>query len=132
MITSLIRSIVFVSGSEHKLKKLNELVHPYVFEKYNKFCLENSNKPYTLIESAILYETDLDKLVDKVIYVHTDEDLRMKRTFDRSGFGKDEYRQRMKDQIPNKESISDYVISNNEGDDVHKQIIELDKLIYSI
>ena len=84
------------------------------------------------MESAILYETGSDKFVDKVIYVDTDEDLRIKRTFDRSGFTKEEYQQRMKDQLPNKESLSDYVISNNECDDVNKQIIELDKLIYSI
>ena len=128
----LIRSIVFIKGSEHKLKILNELVHPYVFQEYNNFCLEHVNKPYTLMESAILYETGSDKFVDKVIYVDTDEDLRIKRTFDRSGFTKEEYQQRMKDQLPNKESLSDYVISNNECDDVNKQIIELDKLIYSI
>ena len=128
----LIRSIVFIKGSEHKLKILNELVHPYVFQEYNNFCLEHANKPYTLMESAILYETGSDKFVDKVIYVDTDEDLRIKRTFDRSGFTKEEYQQRMKDQLPNKESLSDYVISNNECDDVNKQIIELDKLIYSI
>lgn len=128
----LIRSIVFIKGSEHKLKILNELVHPYVFQEYNNFCLEHVNKPYTLMESAILYETGSDKFVDKVIYVDTDEDLRIKRTFDRSGFTKEEYQQRMKDQLPNKESLSDYVISNNECDDVNKQIIELDKVIYSI
>lgn len=128
----LIRSIVFIKGSEHKLKILNELVHPYVFQEYNNFCLEHVNKPYTLMESAILYESGSDKFVDKVIYVDTDEDLRIKRTFDRSGFTKEEYQQRMKDQLPNKESLSDYVISNNECDDVNKQIIELDKLIYSI
>ena len=128
----LIRNIVFIKGSEHKLKILNELVHPYVFQEYNNFCLEHVNKPYTLMESAILYESGSDKFVDKVIYVDTDEDLRIKRTFDRSGFTKEEYQQRMKDQLPNKESLSDYVISNNECDDVNKQIIELDKLIYSI
>lgn len=132
MIPSLIRSIVFVKGSEDKLKRLNELVHPYVFQEYKNFCLKNIKKQYTLIESAILYETNLDKLVDKVIYVNTDESLRIKRTFDRSGFSEDDYKQRMKDQIPNKELIADYVITNNTGDDVSKQIIELDKLIYSI
>jgi len=132
MIPSLIRSIVFVKGSEDKLKRLNELVHPYVFNEYNNFCELNKDKKYTLIESAILYESKLDKFLDKTIYVNTNEELRMKRAFDRSGFGKEDYQQRMKDQIKNKENIADFVIVNNDGDDVHQQIIELDKIIYSI
>jgi len=61
MIPSLIRSIVFVKGSEEKLKRLNELVHPYVFNEYDNFCELNKDKKYTLIESAILYESKLDK-----------------------------------------------------------------------
>jgi dephospho-CoA kinase len=132
MIPSLIRSIVFVKGSEEKLKRLNELVHPYVFNEYDNFCELNKDKKYTLIESAILYESKLDKYLDKTIYVNTEEELRIKRTFDRSGFDRKEYQQRMSNQIPNKESIADYVITNNDGDDVHQQIIELNKLIYSI
>ena len=59
MIPSLIRSIVFVKGSEEKLKRLNELVHPYVFNEYDNFCELNKDKKYTLIESAILYESKL-------------------------------------------------------------------------
>jgi dephospho-CoA kinase len=128
----LIRNIVFIKGSEHKLKILNELVHPYVFQEYNSFCLEHENKPYTLMESALIYETGSDKFVDKVIYVNTDEELRIKRTFDRSGFSREDYKQRMKDQIQNKKDLATYVINNNVGDDVGEQIIQLDKLIYSI
>jgi dephospho-CoA kinase len=84
------------------------------------------------MESALIYETGSDKFVDKVIYVNTDEELRIKRTFDRSGFSREDYKQRMKDQIQNKKDLATYVINNNVGDDVGEQIIQLDKLIYSI
>lgn len=31
----------------------------------------------------------------------------------------------MRTQIPNKETLSDYVITNNDGDDVEKQVKEI-------
>lgn len=132
MIPSLIRSIVFVEGAEDKIKKLNELTHPYVFNEFEKFCQEHSGKKYIVAESAILYESGMDKVVDKTIYVYSDEETRIERTFKRSGFSREEYKQRMKNQIPNKEEIADFVIYNNFGDDVINQITEIDKELNSI
>lgn len=129
MIPSSIRSIVFVKGAEEKLKKLNSLIHPYVFNQFNEFCLLKNNSPYIIAESAILFESGMDKIMDKIIYVSTDLELRIKRTFDRSGFSEEEYNQRMKDQIPNKEKISDYIIYNNIGDNVEEQVMLIHKSI---
>ncbi len=127
MIPSSIRSIVFVKGAEDRLKKLNSLIHPYVFNNFNEFCLLKKSSPYIIAESAILFESGMDKIMDKIIYVSTDLELRIKRTFDRSGFSEEEYNQRMKDQIPNKEKISDYIIYNNIGDNVEEQVMLIHK-----
>lgn len=61
MIPSLIRSIVFIEGAQDKLNKLNSLVHPYVFDEYNNFCELHKDKKYTLAESAILFESGMNK-----------------------------------------------------------------------
>jgi len=132
MIPSLIRSIVFTEGSEHRLNKLNELTHPYVFKEFENFCQIHSDKKYILAESAILYESGMSKILDKTIYVSTDEELRIERTFKRSGFNREEYKQRMKSQIPNKENIADFIIYNNNGDNVSSQIDSINKLIIGI
>lgn len=132
MIPHLIRSIVFVEGSEDKLVKLNELAHPYVFKEYQKFCEDNIDAKFTLVESAILYESGLNHLLDKIIYVNTDEKLRIERTFKRSGFSEEEYHQRMKNQIKGKENLADFIISNNTGDNVNEQVKQICNLIYKL
>lgn len=131
MIPSLIRSIVFVEGADDKIKKLNELTHPYVFKEFENFCQKHSDKKYILAESAILYESGMNNVVDKTIYVSADEETRIVRTFKRSGFSREDYKQRMKNQIPNKEKIADFVIFNNNGDDVIKQIDKINDTLKS-
>lgn len=128
IIPKLLRDIVFVKGAEDKLRRLNEIVHPYVFVEYEKFCQKHSNLPYTLAETALLFETNMRRMVDKVIYVSVDLDLRIKRTFERSGFSEEEYKIRMKSQInpETKRKLADYIIYNNDGDDVISQINQID------
>jgi dephospho-CoA kinase len=125
----LLRNIVFVDGGEEKLKRLNEISHPYVLREYNMFCDSFSNKPYTLVETALLFEANMHRIVDKTIYVCVEEELRIKRTFDRSGFSREDYKSRMKNQVPSelKLKLCDYIIYNNEGDDVNEQILKINK-----
>jgi dephospho-CoA kinase len=127
IIPKLIRDIVFVPGGEKNLKKLNDIVHPYVFSEYEYFCEINSNKPYTLAETALLFETNMRMMVDKVIYVSVDLDLRIKRTFERSGFSEEEYKLRMKSQINSetKKKLSDFIIYNNDGDNINEHILNI-------
>ena len=126
--TTLLRSIIFVEGGEYKLRRLNEIVHPFVFLEYDKFCQQHLDKKYTLAETAILFETNMRRMVDKVVYVSTDLETRIKRTFERSGFSEEEYKQRMKSQINSetKKKLADFIIYNNEGDDVINQIKDID------
>lgn len=125
----LLREIVFVDGGENKLKILNEISHPYVLREYKMFCDRYDKYTYTVAETALLFEINMQKIVDKTIYVCVEEELRIKRTFDRSGFSREDYKSRMKNQVPSelKLKICDYVIYNNEGDDVEKQILKINK-----
>jgi dephospho-CoA kinase len=127
IIPKLLRDIVFVQGAESKLKRLNEIVHPYVFKEYEDFCQLHTDKPYTLAETALLFETNMRMMIDKVIYVCVDLDLRIKRTFERSGFSEEEYKQRMKAQINSetKKKLSDFIIYNNDGDYLISQINQI-------
>lgn len=132
IIPTLLREIVYVSGGESKLEILNNLVHPYVYEEYHKFCNYNKDKFYTIAESAIMFETNMVKYLDDIIYVLVDEDTRIKRTYERSGFSKEEYKQRMKSQLPEeyKLKMSKFIIRNNINDDVVSQIQEINKTLY--
>lgn len=134
IIPKLLRDIVFVPGGEQKLKKLNEIIHPYVFNEFELFCYENSRHKYVLAESALIYESNMRSFVDKVIYVCVDEQTRIKRTFERSGYIEQEYKQRMKTQInpETKKKLSDFIIYNNEGDNLNEQILNIhNHFVYS-
>jgi dephospho-CoA kinase len=134
VITKLLRDIVFVPGGEPKLKRLNEIIHPYVFNEFELFCYEKSRSKYVIAESALIYESNMRSFVDKVIYVCVDEQTRIKRTFERSGFTEQEYKQRMKTQInqETKKKLSDFIIYNNEGDNLNEQILIIhNHLVYS-
>lgn len=110
--------------------ELNALLGPYIkdsIEDYkNDFVVD-----YLLVESAILFETDLYLSCDMIIYVDAPLELRMKRAFDRSGITSETYHDRMKDQMSDKLKMkaSDFII-NNDGDSdlVH----EVKKIHYSI
>ena len=134
VIPKLLRDIVFVKGGESKLKRLNEIIHPHVFTEFELFCSENSKSKYVLAETALLFESNMRSFVDKVIYISVDLDLRIKRTFERSGFSEEEYKQRMKSQIDSetKKKLSDFIIYNNEGDNLNEQILIIhNHLVYS-
>lgn len=124
-------NIVFVKGGEEKLKKLNKISLPYVMNEYQKFCSDNKHHKYTIIESAILYEVNLDKYLNDVIYVYVNEDLRIKRAFERSGISEVEYKQRMKYQLSFEEklSLSKFIIVNNELDEVDMQVKEINNIL---
>ena len=72
-----------------KLEILNGLIHPWVIE-YLKTDIERERKEkrfqFYVIESAILLETNLDRLCDVVWYVNTDKDIRRKRLQDSRGY----------------------------------------------
>ncbi len=134
VIPKLLRDIVFVPGGEVRLKRLNEIIHPYVFNEFELFCYENSRSKYVLAESALIYESNMRSFVDKVIYVCVDEQTRIKRTFERSGYTEQEYKQRMKTQINSetKKKLSDFIIHNNEGDNLNEQILNIhNHFVYS-
>jgi len=124
LIKNVLRDIVFVDGGEEKLKRLNEISHPYVIKEYEKFCEKYSNFNYTIKESAILFEANLTKMVDKIIYVHANKETRLRRAFNRSGINKKEYNKRMKSQKCTliKMILSDFIIYNNDDDDLIHQI----------
>jgi dephospho-CoA kinase len=134
VIPKLLRDIVFVPGGEVRLKRLNEIIHPYVFNEFELFCNENSKCKYVLAESALIYESNMRSFVDKVIYVCVDEQTRIKRTFERSGYTEQEYKQRMKTQInpETKKKLSDFIIYNNDGDNLNEQILNIhNHFVYS-
>jgi len=120
-----LRSLVF--GKPEAARKLNSLVHPFVFEHYEQWCLANENKPYTIKEAAILFESGSYKRLHRVIGVVAPEELRIQRAMNRDHCSREDVLQRMQKQLPQDELAKkcQYLIHNDEGQSVIEQVRDL-------
>jgi len=99
------------------LVKLNAIVHPLVMEDFNNWVLNRFPKKMLFIESAILYESGFNKLVDKVILITAAEDVRIDRVVKRDGVSPEHVRARMSHQLSEKEKVlrADFVIYSDDN-----------------
>jgi dephospho-CoA kinase len=110
------------------LIKLNAIVHPLVMEDFKNWVQNRYPKKILFVESAILYESGFNKLVDKVILITASESTRINRVMKRDGVTSEHVRARMSNQIPEEEKLSraDYVIHS---DDNHPLVDKMRKII---
>ncbi|GAJ00369.1 unnamed protein product [marine sediment metagenome] len=113
------------------LKKLNKITHPEIIKIIKKEINFAKNKTHNrekilIIDAALIYETKIDRLMDKIIVVYIDEDEQVKRLAKRNNLSEDETLQRIKSQMPTKEKIemADYVIDNSSSLDKTKEQVE--------
>jgi dephospho-CoA kinase len=117
-------------------KQLEEIIHPKVAEAFATWCEEKAgtDEKIVFIESAILYESGFDKMVDKVIVVYADEDVRIERSMRRDGADRTAIEERIKNQGSDKEKCNkaDFVLHNNPNDYINKQLLNIVKELYYI
>ncbi len=115
-------------------KQLEEIIHPKVAEAFATWCQEkeNTDERIVFIESAILYESGFDKIVDKVIMVYADEDVRIERSMQRDGADRAAIEERIKNQSSDKDKRlkADFVIHNNPNDQINRQLLNIIKELY--
>ena len=101
-------------------------------DMYATFAKEAEEERIVFIESAILYESGFDSLVDKVIMVYADEDVRIERSMKRDGADRAAIEERIKNQSSDKDKRlkADFVLHNNPDDNINKQIFEIIKKLY--
>ena len=106
-----------VFGNPELLRKLNDIVHPVVREDFRMWVVRNSSEKYAFVESAILFESGFNKLVDKVILMTASEELRIRRVIKRDGVNPEQVKARMSNQFDDKDKIpfADYVIHTDDN-----------------
>lgn len=120
-----ISSIVF--KDKNQLTTLNALVHPAVFQAFDRWVSEQKGIPYVLKEAALLFESDSYKMCDQTILVKSPDELKIKRIMKRDHTTAGEVRQRMERQFTDeqKEKLVDHLIINDEQVLVIPQILAL-------
>ena len=110
----------FLLGSEANAHAIDDIVHPAVFHDF-----ETSGMQW--LESAILYESGMDKLVNRVIVVTAPQEVRIQRVMQRDGISREKVlewisRQWSQDEICQR---ADYEIINDGQADLNEQIEQL-------
>jgi dephospho-CoA kinase len=125
-----IAEIVFTD--QQYLERLNLIIHPRVRQNFKSWLQQFQGVPYTLYEAAILFESGHYLEMDKVICVTATVELRISRVMDRDHVSREEVEKRISNQRTelNKIELSDFVINNDGGHDLVKQVNEIhNKLI---
>jgi len=103
-----------ISSDKKSLKVLEKIIHPLVREQIKKFTKKNNGKKFIIFEIPLLVESKQMKNYDKIIFVNSRKDLRLKRYLKR-GNDKRFFNLLNKRQLSPAKKIKfcDYVINNN-------------------
>jgi dephospho-CoA kinase len=96
-------------------RSLEDLLHPFVFEKINDFVEKmNANDKVLIIAAPLVYERRYEKRFDRTIVVHTTEENALTR-LEMKGVPKKDALLRLRAQLPIKEKMkrADFLIDNN-------------------
>ena len=128
--TKYLSDIVFKNPK--KLKLLNEIIHPVIKKK---IIIWSKNIPsrYGVIESAILFESGLNKLCNKIICVEAPEKIRVQRIIKRDKINKESIKERFNNQTKLKSRIKsiDYFIENIDFDITKKRVIDIHNKLFN-
>lgn len=118
--------------NEEALKFIESLLYPKLNQVFDEWC-ERQTSCFVLFESAILFEKNFDKQFDKIIFVSSPEDVRLKRAMLRDNCDEENVRSRMRLQWDEeiKKEKSDYIINNDGVEMLIPQIVKINKqLLY--
>lgn len=114
----------YLLASEDHTHNIDRIVHPAVFRDFIQSGME-------WMESAIIYESGIYRLVDRVIVVTAPEELRIQRVMARDEISREKVLEWMSRQLPQDEvrQRADYEIVNDGVSDLQRQ---LDTIIQEI
>ena len=100
------------------LKKLNGIIHPRVRRQMWRFVekmQQDQAVKMILIDSPLIYETDLHRFPDKIVVVSASTENCISRVMKRNGMTRDAILRRMEQQIQlsEKRNRADFVIEND-------------------
>ena len=107
----------FLLTSKSNAKAIDKIVHPAVFKDFQESGIE-------WMESAIMYESGIYRLVDKVVVVVAPKETRIARVMERDHISREKVLEWMSQQLEQREVISkaDFVIVNDGHTNIDKQI----------
>ena len=102
------------------------IAHEVLEDLSDKIFEENKLEKYIFVSIPLLFEVGWRNLFDKILFIYTEDKIRLNRLMQRNNFTKDEALARIKSQLPQEEKVkvSDFIINNNHSIDVLQKYIE--------
>jgi dephospho-CoA kinase len=116
-----------IFNNKENLTFVNSIVHPAVGNHFLQWT-EEQQSSIVFIESAILFSSGLNKIIDKTIYVDAPQEIRLQRAILRDNASTEAISARIKNQINGDEyarTHSDYIINNDNTSLLIPQIISI-------
>jgi len=109
--------------------KLENIVYPNLKKEIEEIFEQNQKEKFVFISIPLLFEVGWEYLFDKILFIKTDDDIRLKRLIQRNNLSADEAKIRMLSQMSQDAKIekSDFIICNN--GDIRNLQKEIDEFI---
>lgn len=118
----------FVFADEEKKKILNRIVHPHLLRRVQEEIdsAKKAGDQIIVVDAALIYETGLETIFDKVAVVNSTLEHRIQRISQRDHLTEEEIINRIRSQMPLEEKVrrADIVINNDDSLDVLKKFTE--------
>lgn len=120
---SWLASCIFVDRGA--IERVNALVHPRVVADFDAWA-EQQRVPMVAVETALLFESGLNEVVDRVLLVWADAETCIKRVENRNGMTRQSVQNRMNNQMPLDDLLllCDYAVHNDGNEPVFPQVME--------
>ena len=117
----------FLLASEENAHAIDRIVHPAVFQDFIDSGME-------WMESAIIFESGIYRLVDRIIVVTAPEEVRIQRVMQRDGISREKVLEWMGRQLPQDivRERADYEIVNDGEADLDRQLDALLEIINKV
>lgn len=108
----LLADIVF--SNKKRLKQLEDIVHPFVRKRAERFLISNKKAPWVVLDIPLLFETNYWKSTNINIVVKANQQLQIERIIARSAVSRTQALQRIHAQMPmaKKIKLADEVLDN--------------------
>ena len=118
----------YLFASDENARQINSLVHPAVKRDFVEWA--DSQRPLATVvavESAILFESGMDKLVDATVMVHAPMEVRISRTMQRDNATQLQVEKRIRAQMDDEQkcALATYIIENDGVRSLTEQLEQL-------
>ena len=107
----------FLLASDAKSAAINRIVHPAVFRDFEASGLQ-------WLESAIMYESGISRLMDRIIVVTAPLEVRIRRVIQRDNISRQQVLTWMSKQLPQEQvvALADFELVNDGHADIEQQL----------